>query len=515
MKKFNIMGVCVPERHYMVDLSERLQKIKGMVEEGLYFSVNRGRQYGKTTILYMLERYLRDEYLVISLSFESADDIFESGAKFAKGLLKKIADELEDREERTDLIALCRTKIEGDLYWDGLAQRIRKLCEMAGKPVVLIIDEVDKSSDNQIFVTFLGMLRDMYQARQKYDKPAFQTVILAGVHDIRHLRLKIRPDEEHKKNSPWNIAAPFNIDMAFSAAEIEDMLKEYESEHGPIKREEVAKTIYDYTTGYPFLVSKICKVIDEEVGDWSAEGVTQAVKSILGEDIPLFESLKDKLIDHPQMSARIQGILFSGETIPDNPDDEELSLAKMFGFLRVENNNVKIANRIFETRLYNYYMTTAKATEHEMYKAGAYDKNQFVSNGMLDMDRVVERFAITFHDIYGSKTEDFVEEEGRKYFLLFLKPIINGTGNYYIESQTRDQTRTDIIVDYLGHQYVIEMKIWRGDAYNKRGEKQLKDYLEYYHLDKGWMISFCFNKNKQPGVHEVKLGDKTIVEAVV
>lgn len=75
--------------------------------------------------------------------------------------------------------------------------------------------------------------------------------------------------------------------------------------------------------------------------------------------------------------------------------------------------------------------------------------------------------------------KDFVEEEGRKYFLLFLKPIIDGTGNYYIESQTRNQTRTDIIVDYLGHQYVIEMKIWRGDAYNKRGEKQLKDYMEY------------------------------------
>jgi len=59
------------------------------------------------------------------------------------------------------------------------------------------------------------------------------------------------------------------------------------------------------------------------------------------------------------------------------------------------------------------------------------------------------------------------------------------------------------------------MKVWRGDAYNTRGEKQLKDYLEYYHLDKGWMISFCFNKNKQVGMHEVKLGSKTIVEVVV
>ena len=30
--------------------------------------------------------------------------------------------------------------------------------------------------------------------------------------------------------------------------------------------------------------------------------------------------------------------------------------------------------------------------------------------------------------------------------------IINSTGNYYTEAQTREQTRTDIIVDYLGKQ---------------------------------------------------------------
>lgn len=34
--------------------------------------------------------------------------------------------------------------------------------------------------------------------------------------------------------------------------------------------------------------------------------------------------------------------------------------------------------------------------------------------------------------------------------------IINGTGNYYIEAQTRDQTLTDIIVDYLGKQHVYQ-----------------------------------------------------------
>lgn len=59
------------------------------------------------------------------------------------------------------------------------------------------------------------------------------------------------------------------------------------------------------------------------------------------------------------------------------------------------------------------------------------------------------------------------------------------------------------------------MKIWRGNAYHTKGEQQLADYLEYYHLDKGYLLSFNFNKNKASGVHEVRLGDKVIVEAIV
>ncbi len=96
-----------------------------------------------------------------------------------------------------------------------------------------------------------------------------------------------------------------------------------------------------------------------------------------------------------------------------------------------------------------------------------------------------------------------------------MRPIINGIGNYYIESRTRNMERTDVIVDYGGEQFVIELKIWRGNAYNERGEKQLTDYLDYYHLKKGYMLSFNFNKKKEIGVKELVLGDKLLVEAVV
>ena len=139
----------------------------------------------------------------------------------------------------------------------------------------------------------------------------------------------------------------------------------------------------------------------------------------------------------------------------------------------------------------------------------------FRSNNMLDMKLVLKKFVEYFNEIYSEKDGNFIEKYGRKFFLLYLKPIINGTGNYYLEAQTRDARRTDVIVDYRGEQFIVELKIWHGNEYNERGEEQLMDYLDYYHKDRGYMLSFNFNKNKNVGVREIKLGNKTIVEAVV
>ena len=59
------------------------------------------------------------------------------------------------------------------------------------------------------------------------------------------------------------------------------------------------------------------------------------------------------------------------------------------------------------------------------------------------------------------------------------------------------------------------MKIWHGQEYNKRGEKQLAEYLDYYHVNKGYMISFNFNKKKKIEVHDIFINDKHIIEAVI
>ena len=152
---------------------------------------------------------------------------------------------------------------------------------------------------------------------------------------------------------------------------------------------------------------------------------------------------------------------------------------QMFGLIRNDRGSVRVANRIFETMLYNLFLSEEELKRNVFSREGDFAKNRFVSGGKLNMRLILEKFIETYIQVFGPLKDRFKEKDGREQFLLYLKPIINGTGNYYIEAQTRDQTRTDVIVDYLGQQYIFELKIWRGERYNAEGEKQILDKVHF------------------------------------
>ena len=528
---FNTEGQCEPNKHYMVRLDDRLEKIKRLfVDRGKYFIINRGRQYGKTTTLRLLAEFLKDDYVILSMDFQMM-----SSANFADeqtfvisfmAYVSRVLSAKKDTIENLDTEAfqnLLSLKKEERISMDKMFCALSGICQIAKKPVVLMIDEVDSASNYRVFLDFLAMLRGYYLDRE--NSPIFHSVILAGVYDIKNLKLKIRPEEEHQYNSPWNIAARFHIDMSFTAVQIASMLEEYEQDnHTGMNVEEMARCIYDYTSGYPYLVSAICKFLDEEIPElagfedmgtvWTKEGIREAVKILLNENTPLFDSMVKQLDTFKDLKELIEQLLYRGRRILFSPAEKSLNLGLMFGYFKDDNGHITIANRIFEMYLMSFFMAE-ESLKSEVFRRGEYDKNQFIQNSKLNMDLVLEKFVEYFSDIYGDNDERFIEAYGRKFFLLYLKPIINGTGNYYLEAQTRDAGRTDVVVDYLGEQFVVEMKIWRGNEYNERGRQQLIEYLDYFRLEKGYMLSFNFNKKKKTGVSMITLGDRTIVEAVV
>ncbi len=530
-KKFNVTGLCMPDRHYMSDISECLRAMKIYVDDGAYFTVNRARQYGKTTTLNALKRKLENEYTVFLISFEGIEEeVFADTGSFCVRLLGLLHDTLDFGE-----VSGIPEDIREELYQRsvGASQEVSfriftnmliRICQNADKPVVLMIDEVDQAGNYQVFATFLGVLRDMYLKRDT--RPAFQSVILAGVYDIKNLKERIRPEKEGVSDSPWNIAADFEVDMSLSVKGIAYMLQMYENDHHTgMSIKVISEMIYDYTSGYPFLVSRICKLVDEVIAEseefagksaaWTKEGVQAAIRKLLMERNTLFESLMGKIDSNPELERMLYTLLFVGKDIPFNADNQSIMSAAMFGFVKNRGGNVALSNRIFEMRLYNRFLSVEEMRESDIYRASICDKNQFIIGGHLNMRLVLEKFVEHFDELYKDSEEKFIEESGRKLFLLYLRPIINGTGNYYIESRTRSMGRTDVIVDYRGEQYITEMKIWRGKEYNHRGEKQIVGYLKDYRQTTGYMLSFCFNKKKKVGVYEHVIGDKRVIEAVV
>ena len=361
-KRFNITGACFPDEHYMVDISERLEKIRSMIIQGDYFIINRGRQYGKTTTLNALENYLDSEYLVISMDlqfFSAADLDSESGfvSAFAREMYRNSIFRTSLNNEIKDTLKNMKTTGQDHVLAD-LFDVFCEICDGSEKPVVLMIDEIDNAAGTDIFIDFLSMIRGYYLRRNRLS--FFRSVILAGVRDIRNLKSRMRNDSDHQHNSPWNIAIDFNIDMSLSTGGIEGMLSEYKTDHeSDMDTRTLANLIYDYTSGYPVLVSHICKLIDEEIHSWDESGVIAAVNRILSVNDPLFESLNNKLEDYPEVKSSLYNILIRGDTIPYNPDNEAANLLVRFGFVRVVDNTIVIANRIFETRLYNDMLTSS------------------------------------------------------------------------------------------------------------------------------------------------------------
>ena len=496
-KRFNVTGSCNPEWHYMVDTAKRFKAVETMIDHGDYFTINRARQYGKTTTLDMIWRRLSDRYLVVPLSFEGIDSTaYASHEAFASMFARQMLRELNSLDRNDTAVEIwqnCKaTSIE------ELSMVISRYCNEVRTPVVVTIDEVDKSLDNQLFLDFLGMLRNKYLERnRKGMQSTFFSVVLAGVYDVKNLKLKIRPDAEKKYNSPWNIAADFNVDMTFHPEEIAQMLGDYENDvHTGMDIKAISEEIYKYTNGYPFLVSAICKLIDERLDkEWTADGVQHAVKIIAkGENVTLLDDLSKNIENIPELREFLYSIVVNGQEYTYTMIDPMMKLANMFSYIK-ENQRGKamIHNLIFEEALFVYFGN--KTMREQGTRISPYVLN-YVQNGKLNMEHVVTRFRDLMHEEYRDSTVPFLEKEGRLLFLSFLKPIINGTGFYYVEPQTRDNRRMDLVVTYDKQEFVVELKIWRGDKYEEKGRDQLSGYLATRGMDEGYLVTFDFSKKK-------------------
>ncbi len=515
-KEFNTSVTCNPQRHYMVDVTAKMKVFEALIDQAKYFTINRARQFGKSSALKWILWNMSDRYLVIPTSFEksSAEDWISTDS-FCKFFCKKIIESLIQKPDYQKF--WLDVKDTEKIDFDILSSKITEFCKLVKRKVVLTIDEVDQSLNNELFIRFLALLRNMYINRDNFNDESytFWSVILAGVYDIKNLQTKIRPEREHKYNSPWNVAAKYNLDMTFNPLEISTMLADYESDyHIGFNINEISEEIYKYTSGYPGLVSAVCKEIDEHLGkDWTKDGVQKAAKIIIKEKSTLTESITEKLEALPDLKQFIRALVLESFVITFEANNPTMSFANMFSIIKEgKNGKAEIHNLIFQQVLTNYFI--AEKTLSTLRGSG--NINIFIDqNGDIDMPLVVDRFFDTLKT--HRNDEEFIEKQGRLLFLCFLKPIINGTGFYYIEPENEDESRMDLIINYNRKEYIVELKIWRGTKYEIEGKEQLSNYLTQRNLTEGYLVTFSFLKNKviQEQPEWVDYNGKRIYEAII
>jgi hypothetical protein len=309
-----------------------------------------------------------------------------------------------------------------------------------------------------------------------------------------------------KYTSPWNIAVDYEVDMSFSVKEIGTMLSDYVNTTGNhIDVPAFSEKLHAWTSGYPFLVCKLCKMIDEkflperESQNWELADLDEAIVILLKETNTLFEDVAKNLQNHKEVADLVESII-CGEEVTYAILNPAVNFAYMYGMIQKNGGNkIRIHNRIFEAIMTEHFTTkrTLAGTDITSKISERYIRN----DGTLDFEMVLLKFQETIKEKYNSndylKDDKFLHNEVRMLFMVFLKPILNGIGFTFKEVQTGPEKRMDVVVIFKSQKFVVEMKIWRGETEHKKGIEQLKGYMISESVDQGYMLIFDKNRNKE------------------
>ncbi len=510
MRKFNITGKVIPEKHYYVDLAPQIRKLMALAKDGAYFVINRPRQFGKTTLLDFFARALQasKHYAPALLSFESFVQRFDmTEAEFYHNVAQRIVEGLQT-------VATVPADFKIDSRNDFFVW-LRETCQLLPRKLVLLIDEVDAVPENTV-VGFLSGLREMYLARDR--APAPYAVCLVGVHDIKNLKARYREETQSIGSaSPFNIAIDYEL-PPFSRKNIQQYFQQHTEETGQAFDEKVILRVQQVTSGHPWLVSMLARLMVEELvrnrkRQIRLEHAEAAIQRLLAARNPNFESLF-KNARRPQFFSIVLNLL-KGERSGFNILRDDIDLGVKYGVFAERDGQLVIANLIYVQALYRHFEEEIKTSTVGEIVIGnrLHDKR-----GRLDFRRVLDKFQV-FMQSKGAdvaRRPEFEEVFGQLLLLSYLDILVNGKGWTFKQVQS-GEGRIDVVCCYKDQKEVVELKLWYGERRYETGLSQLVKYLRSENLDRGYLVVFDRRTaaTKEYSFKEHKVSGKKILAWVV
>ncbi|MGE5340356.1 MAG: AAA family ATPase [Candidatus Omnitrophota bacterium] len=492
----------------MLDPLKRLKDVETLIEDELYFTLHAPRQTGKTTYLYALARKLNAEekYIALVVSFEEAG--------YSSITVKEANEALIDcvyTAASEQLLPPMRPAKPAKNLPRNLKNYLKQWTNNQQKPIVLFIDEIDSLSDD-VLVSILRQFRDGYSSRPKHFP---SSIVLVGLRDIRDYKIKIRDEcQSMGKGSPFNIKSESLLMPNFKKEDVFELLEQHTEDTGQVFPDEVKNEVFRLSNGQPWLVNALARQMVEKIleHDYSKpitmETLLQAKHELIQRRDTHLDSLIDKLKEE-RVKKIVQAII-NGENLPFDILNDDILYARDLGIVS-QTSPLEFANPVYAEIILRIMISPIEESIPEEIQTSWFVK----TNGELDMDKLLREFQKFYRRNSEAWLGRFEYKESAQHLLLmaFLQRVIN-SGGEIIREMALGNGRIDMLVQFRGQEFALELKIKRDNYTLEDGKEQLDRYLDRLGLKKGYLVIFDpsdIEWEKKIYMNEISYNDKNII----
>ena len=510
-KFFNIAGPCNPAKHYMLPATARIPGIMRLVEREQYFAIHAARQSGKTTLLQALvdEINASGERIALYFTVESVqaypdphDGIFKIVERMRSDLLSHplFGELVRDPSSPIPKLLPQPPDLGVKLFLTMLAQK-------AGKPLVVLFDEVDGLTEGTA-VTFLRELRDGYITRNNIPFPS--SVAIVGMMDIRDMKAKVRPHSETLgSKSPFNVIAKDFTLRNFTADEVRTLYAQHTAATGQVFESEALAAAMEWSGGQPWLVNALASECVEAIHDFrydepiTAADIETAKEAIIRRRDTHVDSLMDRLRE-PRVRRIVEPVILGEQLGEVSVNDEDYRYVQDLGLLKEVKGVLVPSNRMY-AEIIGRYLSRDEQTR----MVQSIPQTPWATADGLDMPGLMAAFQKFWRENSEADRRAYEYGEATPHLVLmaFLQRVTNGNGHIRREMALGSK-RLDLCVEYGGHRYAVEVKTARNFA-GEDSYRQLAGYLDKLGLTEGWMPIFDEDKSK-PWDEKIYSRDETV-----
>jgi hypothetical protein len=382
-----------------------------------------------------------------------------------------------------------------DFVASPLKSTFIELSALLDKDLVVFFDEVD-SLQGPPMLSFLSQLRAGYILRDETPFPS--SIALVGMRNIRDYKAKIRPDSESLgTGSPFNIITEALTLSNFTADEIGALYAQHTEATGQVFGDEAVRRAWFWSEGQPWLVNALAREVVEKIlsNDYgpaiTARHVDEAADRLMRRRDTHIDSLLARLHE-PAVKRFLEPMLAASEepaSASDTVEDgasfkDDLQYCLDLGIIK-RADRLRPANPIYASVISRYLIEEVQDDVPNELAGKWMDGKTIDINGLLK----------EFQGFWAKNSERlfkavlYHEAAPLALLLAFLQRVVNG-GAIVIPEYANGLGRADIVVQYVGRDYVIECKL--KDSHKSQAEirNQLLSYMDRLLTDEGWLVVF-------------------------